>query len=170
MMPGDGGIISDLHVKSWKKYYRGIVSDDYLKYSVEQERLDVWLDRCEHPAEDQLLLVAEAGDSPCGFVCAFAHHHEQWGAYIDNLHVSTDYQGRGIGLQLLSRIAKKIHTFDPGIQECYLWVFEQNQKATGFYERIGGRRGEKQNRDCPDGRSYPCFRYSWQVVELASDT
>lgn len=164
----DAHVLSDLHVQSWKKHYKGIVSDHYLEHLVEKERLTVWRERCSNPSSDQLLMIAEEGYTPCGFICAFAHHHEEFGAYIDNLHVLYKYEGQGIGFQLLSKMAREIHTFDPTIQQCYLWVFEKNNEAIAFYEGAGGKKEECENRDCPDGGSYPCLRYSWQVTQLAS--
>ncbi|NND05213.1 MAG: GNAT family N-acetyltransferase [Saprospiraceae bacterium] len=168
MKSTDAHVISDLHVQSWKKHYKGIVSDHYLEYIIEKERFAVWQERCTSPSSDQLTMIAEVADSPCGFVCAFAYHHEEFGAYIDNLHVLHQHQGQGIGFQLLVRMALEIHTFDPTIQECYLWVFEKNNGAIAFYERAGGKKEERENRDCPDGASYPCLRYSWQVNDLVS--
>lgn len=53
------------------------------------------------------------------------------GAWLDDLYVHPDHQGRGVGAALLDVVkAQRPHGF------C-LWVFESNRPARAFYERRG---------------------------------
>jgi ribosomal protein S18 acetylase RimI-like enzyme len=55
--------------------------------------------------------------------------------WIEDLWVSKEYRGRGIGRQLLSRGEAEIAA--RGYQTLRLRVVKANSRATGFYERLG---------------------------------
>lgn len=58
--------------------------------------------------------------------------------YLEDLFVSPDYQGRGIGAALFKAMVREAHARGCGRME---WsVLDWNQHAVGFYERFGARR------------------------------
>lgn len=74
------------------------------------------------------------------------------GAELNQLYIHTEYQGRGIGTQLLD-LAKAL---SPG--QLYLYTFEVNKKAQRFYEQHGFiiiGRGVEQESGMAD------IRYQW---------
>lgn len=158
--------IAQFHARSWQIHYRGIVRDAYLDQEVYEERKAVWKARFAHPNPDQHLIMAEKNGLLCGFACVFSNYHQEWGAYLDNLHVSPEYQGQGIGYKLLRKAAEKSYTHQPQDPGYYLWVFRDNLNAIEFYERAGGERREMQAIACPDGNSYACLRYHWSFAKL----
>ncbi len=152
--------IAELHALSWRNSYRGMLSDDFLDREVSDNRLAVWKSRLETPNVEQFVLVAEENKRIDGFVCVFPRHHDKWGALLDNLHVRQERQGQGLGKDLMSRTGSWMQTHHPD-SALYLWVFDANQQAIRFYERLGGQLvGEK--REAKFGnKPVRALRYAW---------
>jgi len=134
--PLDYKKIAKLHIKSWQQHYRGDFSDHFLDVEAASEREEVWKDRLTNPTSNQFVLVAEQDGEICGFACAFKDENVQFGALLDNLHVSESAKGRGIGKNLISLVAQEVLRGNP-TAKMYLWVLKNNISAIGFYERLG---------------------------------
>lgn len=135
--PTDADQLADLHTRSWQTAYRGIMSDAYLDGEAATERRDVWRGRFAQPVANQRVLLAQEDGALVGFIALFLDDHATWGTLIDNLHADPGRKGQGIGSGLLREAARRVlpEATSPG---CYLAVFEQNQPAIQFYERMGG--------------------------------
>jgi ribosomal protein S18 acetylase RimI-like enzyme len=133
----DTQIIANLHALSWQKTYRGAFTDDFLDNHVYENRLSVWTQRLQQPSGNQTVILSEIDDSLAGFVCAYGNNSEEYGTYIDNLHVSPDFKGKGIGKELMKQVAQwSIETYHQ--PKLYLKVLENNHAARGFYDKMGG--------------------------------
>jgi hypothetical protein len=93
----DAEAIAALHTASWRRTYRGMMPDAFLDGGALENRRRVWRERLGSPNRDQHVVVAESESRLVGFICTFAREDEGWGAYIDNLHVAHEWQGRGGG-------------------------------------------------------------------------
>jgi ribosomal protein S18 acetylase RimI-like enzyme len=62
-----------------------------------------------------------------GMVVGFAAAREGW---LDHLYILPDYQGGGLGSQLLDLAME-------GQDEVHLWAFQKNTRARRFYEKRG---------------------------------
>ncbi|CAM4300648.1 GNAT family N-acetyltransferase [Pseudoalteromonas byunsanensis] len=153
--------IAQLHAKSWQENYTEVLSSDYLAHRVIEERTQLWADRLTAPSDNQLVLIAQLNGVFSGFICVFGDKHPQFGSIIDNLHVTSDAKGKGIGTQLLSSAAKWVHTHykDLGV---YLEVLECNPKAIGFYEALGGQKRSEGYWHTPCGNKAKEFIYTWK--------
>lgn len=158
--PNEANAIAQLHAQSWQKHYRGILRDAYLDEEVLEDRLTVWRERFQHPKETQHIIVATDDDQRCGFACTYAEYHDKYGALLDNLHVLSAWQGRGIGEQLIRRSAQWVHQRDEA-SGFYLWVFEANTSALAFYQHLGGAIEEKTMVENPGGGTAPVLRIVW---------
>src|SRR5687768_12078015 len=79
---GDAEAIAALHTDSWRRTYRGMMSDAFLDGGALDDRRRVWRERLGTPDADRLVVVADAGGRIAGFVCVFARGDaEEWGAY-----------------------------------------------------------------------------------------
>ena len=153
--------IAQLHADSWKKTYRGILSEDYLKNEVDADRLNVWHQRLQQPDKNQRTGVALRNNEIVGFCCAILNDDPVFGTLIDNLHVSSTVQKSGIGRALLTDLAQYICE-KCGDRRMYLWVYPSNTNARIFYERLGGIFAEEVEKPNDDGTTSLSCRYTWE--------
>ena len=160
----DAAAIAALHAANWQQVYRDSLSAAYLREQVPQERLDLWQTRLHQPTENQRIWLAEQDGELCGFACAFGGQDAQWGTYIDNLHVASNWRGCGIGAQLLLEIAQWHHDgyIHAGI---YLWCVESNTSSIGFYRRCAGQVQDLDFWHAPDGAALPSLRITWPSAQ-----
>lgn len=85
-------------------------------------------------------LIAEIDGTPCGFALYFFTYSTWEGRqtlYLEDLYVSTKYRGRGIGLELMRKLAQiavreKCSRFE--------WsVLNWNESAITFYDSLGAQ-------------------------------
>ncbi len=152
--------IARLHARSWQLHYRGMLRASYLEKEVLSDRLAIWLKRFTVVDPKQYILIAEVDGQLCGFVSVYLNSDPQWGALIDNLHVEKEWQGRGLGRQLMQQSAKWVKQQQPH-STLYLWVLAQNKAAIVFYERMGGHFQEQLVDDLPGGGQGLLNRYIW---------
>lgn len=156
----DAKAIASLHAQSWQRHYRGIWSDAFLDGAVTENRQWVWQKRLQTPADNQHIIVAEQAGQIVGFVCVFAHENEKFGALLDNLHVSGELKGQGIGKELMRRAAAWV--YEQGANTpMYLWVLVKNEGARRFYDHLGGDNYEMLSVQNPDSSFSNCYRYVW---------
>lgn len=156
----DADTIADIHVLSWRDAYAAILDPDYLAGPIEDDRRSVWSARMASPGDGQKVILAVDDDQIQGFVCVFANCEPEWGALVDNLHVLPSARGRGIGARLLGCAAAWLERAHPG-SGLYLWVFEANEGARRFYERLGGQLAGSDIADGPGAAGRPILRIAW---------
>ena len=156
--------IGRLHAKSWQTHYQGIFKEAYLQEDVVSERIRVWRDRLAKPEMDQVVILAKQQKQLLGFICVYLKESETWGALVDNLHVSTSYQGQGIGALLLKEASKFVK--HPGKKGAfYLWVLAENHQAIRFYQKMGGQASGNYIKEMIGGGKAPVVRYVWENLE-----
>jgi GNAT superfamily N-acetyltransferase len=156
---GDAALLAQFHTESWRSAYADILDPGYLAREMEGERRAHW--QAHLPAVLAGLgriLIAERDGDVLGFVCALRERDPDWGGYIDNLHVRPQRKGEGIGKVLLDAALGWLHS--TGEAKAYLWVYEANLPARGFYEREGWRNAQQlPAKGAPGGEGLMCCRY-----------
>ncbi len=152
--------IAQLHASNWKRYYKGILSDEYLESDVDDDRNVLWQTRLINPSFNEYVLLAEEGGLLCGFICAYGNHDVEKGTLIDNLHVDPAYQGRGIAQQLLSHLHLWLNNYFPE-SGLYLEVLKGNEQAMKFYDHIGGNKVSEGFWKSPEGSAVGEYVYHW---------
>ena len=148
--------IAAVQAASWRTTYRGMLSDDYLDNKVDDELGETW-SSIELSPQD-VVLVAE--DEPVvGFIAIWCRPDP----FIDNLHVLPEKKSQGIGKKLMRAAAQELQRL--GHSTVYLWVFESNKAAIGFYERLGGVRGQTENHDV-FGHSVSNLKIEWPDISV----
>ncbi len=90
-----------------------------------------YLPNLHTPEQDLAFFTTEIGSSDCrvavidGQVVGFGCVRDGW---LNHLYISPDFQGRGIGSELLKSFGSDIDQF---------WVFQKNSRARDFYKRHG---------------------------------
>lgn len=156
----DAESIAVLHTESWRRTYRGMMSDEFLDGGALGNRRGVWRERLHADTPNQFVCVAEQDSRIVGFICAFSNQDPIWGAYIDNLHVAHDLQRRGVGRALMRSAAEWLCRAQSS-GGVYLWVMEANASARAFYERLGASNAGCVNLEDPSGGRAPNCRYVW---------
>ena len=151
----DADAIAALHVASWRSAYRGILKDNTLGPSLDDERRTHWRAKLASMTADDTVLITEG----LGFIAAWARGDDGFGAYIDNLHVHPDRRSAGLGRRLLGTAMRRVA--ERGETAAYLWVFNANARAIAFYRGLGGEIVE-QGFDEIDGLQVPHSRIAWR--------
>ena len=157
---GDIEAVTQLHVDSWRRNYRGAFSDAFLDGDVVTERRAVWTERLTQPEPSRYTVVAEREGAVVGFAHTVLDDDPTWGALVDNLHVTQGLKRQGIGARLMAESAQAVIERRPH-SGLYLWVLRQNTAAQAFYEARGGRCVEEAITEPPGGGTAPTFRYAW---------
>jgi ribosomal protein S18 acetylase RimI-like enzyme len=158
---GDVEAVAGLHADSWRRTYRGAYSDAFLDGDVFADRLRVWSGRLDAPGADHFTIVAERAGSVVGFAHTILDSHPELGALLENLHVSNDLKGQGVGTRLLAESADSLIERRPA-SGLFLSVLEQNTAAQAFYDARGGTLVARRiGGPFPGGGTAPVFVYSW---------
>jgi GNAT superfamily N-acetyltransferase len=157
----DADSIARLHAQSWRSAYRGMLSDAYLDEHVVADRLAFWTSRFANVAPERRLVLRAVSDGELlGFVCVLLDAEPKWGARLDNLHVSPESKGTGVGYVLFNGAREWIADVAPEMA-MHLWCVERNYVARRFYERQGGKIVETATRPVAQELSVPELRYWW---------
>lgn len=166
---GDALKIAQLHARSWQENYRGSYSDHFLDHEVHKDRAAVWEKRLTSPAANQFTVVAEDEDKLLGFVCAFLDADPVYGTLIDNLHVSAETKGKGVGKELIRKVAA-ISVENNPLSQLYLWVLEANIPAYKFYIHFGAAHVETALADDIGDKMVSVCRMVWEAPELLTSS
>ena len=168
--PADRHAIASLHAQSWQATYRDILSNDYLDHEVADDRRDLWdarfvkFDRRVHHVAVAVDADADAdagADVIIGFVCVLLDEEPEYGALLDNLHVSPDRHRHGAGRRLMACAARWVATMQPG-WAMHLWVYERNEKTIAFYRAAGGVDVDRRTIVTPAGNRAAVRRFEWR--------
>jgi L-amino acid N-acyltransferase YncA len=149
--PGDAGPIGDVHVRSWRAAYRGIVPDTILDGLSIEQRIDFWSRvlamASAEPGRDGRTWVVEDRGTVVGFASTRPSRDEDTlpgTGEVHSIYLAPEAWSRGLGSRLLARAIDDLH--ERGFAPLVLWVIEGNVRGRGFYERAGWR---------PDGGRQP---------------
>jgi ribosomal protein S18 acetylase RimI-like enzyme len=148
---GDAAAVARLHADSWRRHYRGAFSDAFLDGDVTGYLLAVWTERLGGPDPQARTIVAELGGEVVGLAHTQLGASADWGALLDNLHVSHGLKRLGIGTRLLALTAQAVLDSAPA-SGLYLWVLEQNAGARAFYTARGRPGPAARQPDVPEIR------------------
>jgi len=157
--------ISELHALSWQQNYQQALSAEFLQKHVQADRNQLWKQRLHQPKSKQHVLVAEQDGHFCGFICVFRANHSKYGAIIDNLHVSPQKKGQGIGCQLMLAAAQWLDEVSPE-HGVYLEVLACNTKAIEFYRSRSGKNAACGYWLTPCGNKVEEFIYTWSTPKM----
>jgi ribosomal protein S18 acetylase RimI-like enzyme len=132
--------IAEIHVRSWRAAYRGILPDELLDGLSVSERETAWRTLLRAPDGLWLTLVAELyGGRLAGF-CSIATPSRdpdvtESTAEIGALYVDPTHWRQGAGRAMLKAALNELGT--RRFRDVILWVLPENRGALAFYDRFG---------------------------------
>lgn len=133
---GDSALVAALHTASWRVAYRTLLPAEYLGERVALEHRTHWDALLSRPLQDRgLVLIAEVGREPAGFVSAESADDPAHGALLSSLHVLAAFQGRGLGKRMIEAV--RAWAREQRETRVHLYALEGNHKAIRFYESNG---------------------------------
>jgi ribosomal protein S18 acetylase RimI-like enzyme len=135
--PDDATAVAGLHADSWRRHYRGAFTDAFLDGDVVGYLRERWTGELGGPDPQARTIVAELDGEVVGLAHTKLGDSAEWGALLDNLHVSYGLKRMGVGTRLMALTAQAVLDAAPD-SGLYLWVLEQNTAARAFYSARGG--------------------------------
>lgn len=132
----DARTLGEIHSKSWKVAYKGIVQDEILK-NITVEKRQAYFEKAltENWEEDAiifkdndavgLICIGKCRDADKTDTCG-----EIWGIYL-----LPEYWNMGIGSELINWGINELSKRN--FSKVILWVLEENINARKFYEKVG---------------------------------
>jgi GNAT superfamily N-acetyltransferase len=130
----DAAAIAEVHVRTWQDAYEHVFGAERLAGVTVAQRLPMWRQILNDPAQTALVAEDEAGRI-VGW-CTVAPSRdadadgELWGIYV-----LSEAWGSGAGTALMAAGIDALR--ESGYREVILWVLEDNPRARRFYEREG---------------------------------
>jgi ribosomal protein S18 acetylase RimI-like enzyme len=155
---GDAAGIAAVHDAAWLEAYRGIIPGAHLQRMVEK-RGPRWWQRSINARH--AILVLQVGGTIAGYVTYGAHRRVGFPprGEIFELYVEPTHQGLGFGTRLFK--SAREHLARNGFNRLVVWALAENDRARGFYERLGGRAGARQ-RDRYGDRTVERVAFVWE--------
>ncbi len=147
--PEDAPTIADIHIRSWRSTYRGLVPDAVLDGLSLERRTTSWREAIERQAREIAAEPAKAMDRTwivetdlgvAGFASSGPGRAESapppaGAGEVYAIYLAPGERGRGYGRTLFGHVVSDLQGrgFDPIV----VWVFEANPVARRFYEAAG---------------------------------
>lgn len=132
MIPTDDRMmISKVYEESWKSAYKGIVPQEYLD-SIPQGN---WATNIDN--SNLKTLVCTDNGKIVGTSSFYESRLEQFQGFgeIVSIYLLPNYVRKGYGKALMKSALSELK--QQGYENVFLWVLEENIKASGFYEKLG---------------------------------
>lgn len=132
--PGDAASLATLHVAVWRHAYRGLIEQpllDGLEVRRSQQRWEQTIAGLHSDGVGNTALAAFLADGPIGIVEVGPSRDEDapQPTEVISLNVAPRWHGRGVAQALMAQAL--------GTANAYLWVLRGNERAIGFYRKLG---------------------------------
>jgi GNAT superfamily N-acetyltransferase len=133
--PGDAAALAEVHVRSWRETYPGLLPETYLQRMSPRLYARRWRRQLSHAHAGQVVLAAETTRGLVGY-CAGAVAEDGRNGEVFTLYVIGTAQGAGLGARLLRNAGRVLQA--QGARALKVWVLNGNARACGFYDHLGG--------------------------------
>ena len=127
----DAAALGHLHVECWREAYAHLLSERFLADLDPVERGDRWAVMLAKPRPGERVFVLDVDGELRGFASSGPAHDDDppRDRALYTLYLLETEYGSGAGQQLLDAVL--------GDAPAYLWVADENPRATAFYRRNG---------------------------------
>jgi RimJ/RimL family protein N-acetyltransferase len=136
----DARRIAEVHVRSWRATYRGLVPDEYLDSLSVDQREAIWtriLQEVSLPSsgvfvieDEDRVVVGFAAITPSRDADSTPTTGE-----VGAIYLLPEFWGAGYGWALLDRATESLREAE--FSAATLWVLDSNERGRRFYERSG---------------------------------
>lgn len=134
----DADIMGEIHSKSWKAAYKGIIPDKILDSITPEKEKKFFEKAISEKREEDYLIFRD--DEAAGMItigkCRDKDKDDTYGE-IWGIYLHPDYYHKGIGAVLINWGIDELKKRN--YKRITLWVLEENMSARKFYEKIGFR-------------------------------
>ena len=133
---GDAKAIADVHDAAWRDAYRGIIPGRELEKMVAR-RGPTWWQRAIRNGSRLSVLDF---DERIGGYASYGRNRVPalpFRGEIFELYLAPEFLGLGFGRRLFEAARKDLG--EHGYTTCLVWALADNERAIGFYEKLGGR-------------------------------
>ena len=134
--PDDADDIVGVHDAAWRDAYRGIIPGRELERIVARRGAGWWRAAIRQGSR---LLVLDFDESIGGYV-SYGRNRVPALPYkgeIFELYLAPEFQGLGFGRRLFEAARRDLE--EHGYPTALVWALVDNERAVGFYKRLGGR-------------------------------
>ena len=131
----DAASLANIIVESWKSAYSSIIPATEMVKFLDKQRRQQQFEKFIQDGE--IILIGICHGVPCGLVFANKDNDEQLEecGSIYSIYFLEEYWGKGLAAKLMDKVISILK--DEGCRRILLWVYEENERARGFYERYG---------------------------------
>jgi ribosomal protein S18 acetylase RimI-like enzyme len=138
--PSDATALRDLHMPTWEATYRDHASEAWYRERLAAHRVRDWAEILRSQAANGGGVLTARCDGRIVGLCQHGPTEDPDDAprevgQIQRLYVHPEHQRTGIGRALLTASVDRLR--QGGAHTATLWVLETDQRARGFYERLG---------------------------------
>lgn len=130
----DAAGVAEVHIRTWKDAYRGIVPDGYLDALDVDQRVQAYERFGVLTDPQRPMFVLEESGLIAGFVGVGPSNEEPGIGELYSIYVASDHWGTTVGATLMSHGEDWLRA---RFSEAILWVLEENARARRFYEKRG---------------------------------
>ncbi len=163
--PEDAAQIAEVHIKSWRQAYKGVVHQSYLDNGLDiNERTKRWREGLSESRKGTFL--AFNGAALAGFATVGQSRDDGYSEYgeLYAIYLDPDYFGKGVGKALLHRSLE--YAIAQGFKKMFVNVLTDNKMGRDFYERMGAVPIENSEEELIiDGKPYLEMKYEWKELE-----
>jgi ribosomal protein S18 acetylase RimI-like enzyme len=132
--------IAEVHARTWRQAYRGLVSQAPAAQPTVDSREDFWRKEMLATTPDRRPWVAETDDGAVGFVSSGISRDADATPAVGEvyaIHVDPGHWRMGIGRVLLEHACRDLR--EHGFHVATLWIPTANESARRFHEALGWR-------------------------------
>lgn len=127
-------IISKIYIDSRRKTYKNILPDDYLNSLTYAQAEKKWEEYLENDNNVIFLHLDDKG-TITSLAASKPYRHLKKCLYLDSLHVSPEFQSKGIGKSLILKTAE--FALENGYDTMTISILRGNDKAEKIYQYLG---------------------------------
>jgi GNAT superfamily N-acetyltransferase len=134
--PGDAVGLAEVHVRSWRETYSGLLPDQQLERMSAPVHARRWRRQLARVRAGEVVLVGEGPGGLTAYCAGALTSAGQGECEIFTLYLLKAAQGAGLGRRLFQTTARVLQA--QGGRALKLWVLNGNTRARAFYAHMGG--------------------------------